>query len=180
MLEIGIIAGVIVVVCVVVWIVLRPKTTQKGSTAMSSKTDRSGEKRVSNVSSNKDAKIEGIGESIIKIDVQNAIYWKIYQNHLFVVRETNGLVTCSIYNQELGQVGSWQYIGDMWCIVYSKIKSWFAPFYVTGWSKDYTTGVVRNMPHRVATATPTIITKIKEKQLLYNLDEIFEEEFAGL
>jgi len=66
MLEIGIIAGVIVVVCVVVWIVLRPKTTQKGSTAMSSKTDRSGEKRVSNVSSNKDSKIEGIGESIIK------------------------------------------------------------------------------------------------------------------
>jgi len=66
MMEIGVIAGVIVVVCVVAWIVLRPKTTQKKSSAMSSKADRPGEKRVSNVSSNKDSKIEGIGESIIK------------------------------------------------------------------------------------------------------------------
>jgi len=117
---------------------------------------------------------------LFTVDVQNTIYWKIYQHHLFVVRDTNGLVTCSIYNQDLGQVGSWQYIGDMWCIVYSKIMAWFAPFYVTGWCKDYTTGVVKNMPHMVETATPTTITKIKEKQLLYNLDEIFEEEFAGL
>jgi hypothetical protein len=66
MMEIGIIAGVIVVVCVVAWIVLRPKTTQKGTATRSNKADRPGEKRVSNVSSNKDSKIEGIGESIIK------------------------------------------------------------------------------------------------------------------
>lgn len=114
------------------------------------------------------------------LDVQGTIYWKIYQNHLFVVRDTNALITCSIYNRELEQVGSWQYIGDMWCIVYSKVKSWFAPFYVTGWHKDYTTGIVRNMPHKIEVDTPTTLTKIKERQLLFNLEEIFEEDFAGL
>jgi len=114
------------------------------------------------------------------LDVQNTIYWKIYQQHLFIVRDTKNLVTCSIYNHELEQVGSWQYVGDMWCIVYSMVKSWFAPFYITGWNSDYTTGVVRNMPHKINADEPTAITKIKEKQLLYNLDEIFEKELVGL
>lgn len=138
---------------------------------------------------------EKLGESVLVIqrethitllspfftmDVQNTVYWKVYQNHLFVVRNTNDLITCAIYNRELEQVGSWQYIGDMWCIVYSKVKSWFAPFYVTGWQKDHTTGVVKNMPHKIAVEAPTTLTKIREKQLLYNLGEIFEEEFSGL
>jgi len=114
------------------------------------------------------------------LDVQNTIYWKVYQNHLFIVRNTKDLITCAIYNRELEQVGSWQYIGDMWCLVYSRIKSWFAPFLITGWSKDYTTGVVKNMPHKITIDAPTTTIKIKEKQLLYNLDEIFEEEFKGL
>lgn len=114
------------------------------------------------------------------IDVQNAIYWKIYQKHLFVVRDTSHLITCAIYSCELEQVGSWQYVGDMWCVVYNKLKSWFAPFFITGWHKDYTTGIVKNVPHKIKVDSPTTLTKIKEKQLLFNLDEIFEEEFAGL
>jgi hypothetical protein len=64
--------------------------------------------------------------------------------------------------------------------VYSKIKSWFAPFYITGWSRDYVTGIIKNMPHKITAKAPTTIVKIKEKQLIYNLDEIFEEEFVGL
>jgi len=113
-------------------------------------------------------------------DLQNTIYWKIYHKHLFVVRDTKGLITCAIYNCELEQTGSWQYIGDMWCVVYGKVKSWFAPFYVTGWNPDYTTGVVKNMPNKISTVNPTTLIKIKEKQLLYNLDEIFEDDFVGL
>lgn len=113
-------------------------------------------------------------------DLQNTIYWKIYQNHLFVVRNTNDLITCAIYDTGLEQVGSWQYVGDMWCIVYSKVKSWFTPFYVTGWCLEYTTGIIKNMPHKITTKNLTTPFKIKEKQLLYNLKEIFEEDFAGL
>jgi len=65
MIEIIILVGVIIVICFSAWIFLRPKNTRKGKAVKSSKADRPGEKRVSNVPANRDSKIEGIGESII-------------------------------------------------------------------------------------------------------------------
>jgi len=64
MLEISILVGVIVIICVLVWMVLRPKNI-RDKKIKSSKAGGPGEKRVSNVPSNRDLKIEGIGESII-------------------------------------------------------------------------------------------------------------------
>ena len=111
-------------------------------------------------------------------DVQNAIYWNIYKNHLFVVRNTDKLITCAIYDKNLEQIDSWQYIGKMWCVIYN-IKAWVAPYYITGWNQQGTTGIIKNIPYRISIGSLSL-EKILEKQLIYNLNEIFVEDFSEL
>jgi len=63
MLEVIAVVGVVVVIVVVSWIFLHPK--QKGGNKRA-RADRPGEKRVSNIPFNRDSKIEGMGDAIIK------------------------------------------------------------------------------------------------------------------
>ena len=113
-------------------------------------------------------------------DLQSVIYWKIFQDHLFAVRDTNGLISCAVYDKDLVHVETWHYIGGAWCVIYSPLKAWFFPFYLTGWNEKYTTGVIKNMPHKLYRKNLTKPIKVKERELLYNLDEIFIDDYENL
>lgn len=66
MIELVIFGGIILAVCLVAWFILRPKTIRPVTKSRRKTTDRPGKKRVSDAPTNRDMKIEKIGESIIR------------------------------------------------------------------------------------------------------------------